>query len=124
MIVSDIVRSVEGLSEVAKEKMGYDVARRIDLVSRKLETEYKAFQNKKDELIEQFGEEIEGKKSINPQSPKWADFVKELNLILETDIDITVYKVKASLLKDIKVAGSILLNIMPVIEHDTETEEK
>jgi len=123
MKIAEIITAYECLAEIVKERIKSDVAFRIGLMSKKLESEYKSYMIKKDELIAQYGEEIEGQKSINQKSPKWADFVKELNLILETDIDIHAYTIKLSLLKDLESVGHHILGIMPLIEDDV-TEEK
>jgi hypothetical protein len=118
MKVSEIVTAYESLLKIADEKIRSDLAFRIGLMKGKLENEYKAFQAKKDELISLYGDEANGVKSINPTSINFEVFAKEINLVLNVDIDLHVYKIKLSLLKDVEAVGHLIIGIMPLIDDD------
>jgi hypothetical protein len=114
MKVLEIVNAYEGLVKLAEERIDGGLAFCIGLAKNKIESEYKCFQEKKDELVKKFGTDD----TINPDHVNWKDFVSELNKILETEVDIHVYKIKLSALEKVNTLGNHILAVLPLIEND------
>lgn len=120
--VSDIVNSIDTLKEFIllplKAKVAYHVAR----LTREIDKENVLFQERRNALIGKYAEKDEdgkvkvdevGQMKVAPDNIE--AFVKELNEVLETNVQLNVEKIKLDDL-DCEINSQMMINLMPFIE--------
>lgn len=111
--LGEIVNSVEALNELIKIKMpvkaSYAITRTIKSLSSVLET----YNEKRDELMKEFGTPVEGKDGnytfSKENSQKFTDEIKKL---LEVEEDINIHKLKVEDFGDTKIEPKLLVDFL------------
>jgi len=94
-------------------KLAYAIARNI----RKLEIETKSFDDTRQKLFEKYGEEVEEtdektkevKKFKRIQKDNVAQFQIEVGEILESEVEVDIWKIKVADLEKVDLAPNVLL---------------
>lgn len=82
----------------------------------------KDFEMTKDGLINKYGTDVldsEGnvtQKRVSPNDKTWADFVKEINTVAESDIDIDITPITVDELFEMELDTDALADLVPIVE--------
>jgi hypothetical protein len=124
--IIELYRALEKLMKNDVElRTAVALARNFEAVS----TPAKIIDQKQQDLMKEYakkdenGEVIQGENgSVTIESP--TEYFAKLQNILETDIDVELKPIKIDALKGIKISGSDILALDPVLEDEDDKKEK
>ena len=121
------VSSLQGLSK--RDDLPIKVAYALVKNYKKIDTELKAFEETKNKLFEKYGEKVvldkkgnvvedesKGKKVTRIKKEHIETFNKEIDKILEDEIDLQVHKIKIEIFEDVKIKPQTLMAIDFLLE--------
>ena len=89
----EIVNSTEAMNKIAAQPMKASVSFKVAKNLRALGEELAIFEQSRGDLIRKYGkEDKEGNVAIEPNTKGMAEFQKELNELLNVDIDLNGFK--------------------------------
>lgn len=100
-----LVNAESALSTLANEKMkaksSYRIAKVINQITPHLET----FRKVQQELLEKYGKKNGEGFGINPEMKGWKTYLKEIQSVLEEDIDIKIKKITLNSLSNAELTA-------------------
>lgn len=82
----------------------------------------KDFETTKDGLVNKYGTDVldsEGnvtQKRVSPEDKTWADFVKEINTVADSDVDIDITPITVDELFEMELDTDALADLVPIVE--------
>ena len=82
----------------------------------------KDFETTKDGLVNKYGTDVldsEGnvtQKRVSPEDKTWADFIKEINTVAESDVDIDITPITVDELFEMELDTDALADLVPIVE--------
>lgn len=82
----------------------------------------KDFETTKDGLVNKYGTDVldsEGnvtQKRVSPEDKTWVDFVKEINTVAESDVDIDITPITVDELFEMELDTDALADLVPIVE--------
>lgn len=82
----------------------------------------KDFETTKDGLVNKYGTDVldsEGnvtQKRVSPEDETWTDFVKEINTVAESDVDIDITPITVDELFEMELDTDALADLVPIVE--------
>ena len=105
--LAQVVGSVEPLGKLMSNPMPAATAFRCAKVLKAVQSELETYDEARKTLIEKYGEDGE----MKPESKDWDKFIKEMNTLLDEEINVNGKKIKADSLSKIEVAPTDLLSL-------------
>jgi len=100
--VVDILNANEGLKKIASLPINIKVSYQLMRLGNKISDELKVFDDKRKELLNKYGEINEGNWKVKEEN--MTDFTKDINDILEEDVDIEFEPISLDNLGDVKIS--------------------
>ena len=125
--ISDLLNSTETLQKLAQKDFKAKLAWSIARLLKAAEAEIQSFNETRMNLIKKFGEKDEsgelitdekGNCKIEPDNIE--EFSKELNDLIDTEVEINANKIKMDLLENIDFTPSDMAILEPFIDMDEE----
>ena|SRR3990167_284432 len=107
-----IVSDLENLKELQAIKMPVKISYRLKRLVYKLQPILKSYDEKRNELVKEFGEEDEEKKIWNVKKESLPEFYAKLQELLDTDEEIDFEKIKIGELGGIEIAPKLLIDFI------------
>lgn len=116
--VKDIVNSVEIFSALSQKKLNMRMAYQLAKIIKEVQKEFELFQETRMKLINEYAERDEdGRLKIDENNnftiprEKIQDFQKELNELLETQVELQINKINLDELEDVEFTPMELIKI-------------
>lgn len=125
--IADLLNSTEILQKLSQKEFKAKLAWSITRLLKAAEAEIQAFNETRMNLIKKCGEKDEngelvtdenGNCKIEPNSIE--SFSKELNDLIETEVEINAHKIPISLLEDVDFTPAEMAALEPFIDMDEE----
>ena len=120
--LKNIVESADIMRELSQKSLKGRVAFRVARLLRELEKEFTLFNEKRVDLIKEYGEKDENgelktddKGNVNLAQDKLNEFYKRMEDLLATEVEINAEKIDINDLGDIDFTPSQIINIEPFI---------
>ncbi len=121
MKVGSMLEMYNGVSRLAQIKMPPKPAYWVARILTKLKAECTLVEKTRISLVEEFGEEVEGKGySVAAGTPQYLAFRKRYTELLESEVDLIMPQIEIEALGTIEVEPAILEQIMDLL---IETKE-
>lgn len=109
--LNDIVNDYSKFTELTEIKLPLKTSYKIQKANDKIMSEVKQFFKQKDKIVQEYGEENDqGGFSVKPENKE--TFKKEINDLLELEVDLDIEKVKIEELGDIQIEPKLLIGWM------------
>lgn len=125
--ISDLLNSTETLQKLSQKDFKAKLAWSIARLLKSAEAEIQSFNDTRMNLIKKYGEKDENGEIITDengnckiQSGDVDIFGKELNELIESEVEINANKIKMDLLEDIDFTPSDMAVLEPFVEFDEE----
>lgn len=125
--ISDLLNSTETLQKLSQKDFKAKLAWSISRLLKAAETELQAFNDTRMTLIKKCGEKDANGELITDEKgnckilPEDIDsFSKELNELVESEVEINANKIKMDLLEDIDFTPSDMAALEPFVDFDEE----
>ena len=123
--ISDLVNSTETLQKLAKKDFKAKLAWSIARLLKSAETEIQGFNEARVNLIRKYGEKDESNELITDEKgnckiipEEIENFSKELNELMDSEVEINGSKLKMDLLEDVDFTPSDMAVLEPFIEEE------
>jgi len=120
MELNEIVNGLESVKKLMASDLSIVTSYKLSKLAKKINEEFKDFEEKRIELIKKYGEEVKDKqgqyKIDSPEKVKL--FNEELDKLLKLKVKFEFDKVKLSDIKDAKLSANDLLSLEPFLEAD------
>jgi hypothetical protein len=120
--LKNIVESADIMRELSQKSLKGRVAFRVARLLRELEKEFTLFNEKRVDLIKEYGEKDENgelktddKGNVNLAQDKLNEFYKRMEDLLATEVEINAEKIDINDLGDVDFTPSQIINIEPFI---------
>lgn len=115
--IKDVVDTRITVGELLKQKLPIKIAYRISKLANKLASEYKFYEEKRLELVKEYGEKVkddEGNETDNIQVTKKNEtkFYEELNKIVDLEVEIDYDPISIEELGNIQIEPKLLNPIL------------
>lgn len=121
--VKDIVNSTEIFSALSQKKLNMRMAYQLAKIIKEVQKEFELFQETRMKLINEYAERDEGgqlkvdeNNNFTIPKEKIQDFQKELNELLETQVELQINKINLDELEDVKFTPMELIKIEKFVE--------
>ena len=95
LLNSDIFNSMTALKTLSDIDFPIKVSLEIAKLILKVENSYKVINDIRNKIIGKYGEsDKRGNKSVSPSSPNWADFVYDLNELMNSETEVDFEKIE------------------------------
>lgn len=95
LLNGDIFASRDALRNLAsRDDIPLKYAMQIVRMAKKLQDEYVLIDEKRNRMIQKWGEEKDGQLSISKESPNWQKFVNDFNELMNLETEVNIDKVK------------------------------
>jgi hypothetical protein len=115
MKLKQIYQSIEALQLLMEERLPIKTAYNIARILRKVNGELELFDQQKNSLIKELGEEKDGGFIVKPENIQ--EFNNKINELLDVEVE-DFNKILLSSLGDIKIASKVLISLDWLIEED------
>ncbi|MCK9370955.1 hypothetical protein M0R04_13675 [Candidatus Dojkabacteria bacterium] len=111
MKLKTILEDLDKLTSLSKIKLPIKVSYWVSRILSKVNSELKSFQEQRNKLIEEYGEQDEKTKQFTVKDPeKLKVFSKEINELLDVEVELDVKKISIKDLGAITIEPELLLN--------------
>lgn len=113
--LGQIIKSKDSLIELSKQKLPIKISYLLAKILKECDKELNFFEEERQKKIKEMGIEND-KKEIAIPDEKIKDFVEELNVLGNTDIDLNFDKLKIIDLENVNIESTHLLSLDWLIE--------
>lgn len=110
--LNDVVSNVENLQALQEIKFPVKVSYRIKRLIDKLDPILKAYNEKRNDLVKEFGEEQEDKSVRVTDPAKLISFSEKLSDLLTSEETVDFEKIKVEELGDVEVSAKLLVSFI------------
>ncbi len=108
--LKQIVDSKKQIQDLLEIKLPVKISYRINKLVNKLDPELVIYENKRNELIKELGEKVEGTETVQVKTENIPKFIEEMNILNDIDVEVDFEKIKVEDLGDIQIAPKDLVD--------------
>ena len=116
MKLAELVASDNALETLSKMQMKAKASYRIATAINQITPHIASFTQIQEDLINKYGEEVDGQVKVETESEHFPEFIREINDVLNEDVVVDVKKIKLKELGDVEVTPRDMLALGWLIE--------
>lgn len=112
--LGELVQAKDGLVQLSQKELPIKSAYKISRILKAASSELENYEEQRTKLIKKLGKEEGGNISVPPE--KKEEFIKELEGLLEVEVDINAEKIDVKEFGNISISPGVLVKLDPFFE--------